>query len=91
VKYAVHWSHAALNSLAEIWLALEPTARPRLNEVVADVERLLQFEPAEQGESRDEGRRVFFAPPLVVTFRVLQPQRIVQIVFVRLMKSGSER
>jgi hypothetical protein len=88
VNYSVEWSGAALNSLAEIWMSLEPSARPQLNSTVADVDKLLQFSPSEQGESRDDERRVLFAPPLVITFRVLEKQRTVKIVYARLIRSG---
>jgi plasmid stabilization system protein ParE len=86
VNYSVEWSGAALNSLAEIWMSLESSARPQLNSAVADVDKLLQFSPAEQGESRDDERRVLFAPPLVITFRVLENKRTVRIVFARLIR-----
>jgi hypothetical protein len=88
LSYTVEGSGRALNALTEIWLSMEPLARLQLNIAVANVDKLLQFSPAEQGESRDVDRRVLFAPPLVITFRVIEAEQILKIGYARLIRSG---
>jgi hypothetical protein len=88
VKYTVYWSKAASDSLAEIWLALDSAKRSQLNQLISDIEELLRFEPEQQGESRDENRRIIFAAPLIITYRAVPERQTVQILFVRLIKAG---
>jgi hypothetical protein len=91
VKYILHWSDEALDSLAEIWMALDADGKRGLNAVVDDIEQLLESSPREQGESRDDDRRVMFARPLVVTFRVVELRKLVRIIYVRPMEGHRNR
>jgi hypothetical protein len=57
-------------------------------EVTAAVHRLdavLQWQPDLVGESRSGNARIVFVPPLVITFRVLPEDRVVQVLSVRLL------
>ncbi len=67
-----------------------PPQRRAVTEVAASIDQLLQFQPAQQGESREEDRRVLFAHPLVVTFRVLEATQTVRVLYVRLVRSRGQ-
>jgi hypothetical protein len=77
VRFVVRWSRRALDAVTEMWMAQSGDERTAITQATATVDRLLQLNPAEQGESRsDASRRVLFAPPLVVTFSIAEEQRI---------------
>ena len=82
MNYAVQWSGRALESLAEIWLE-NPIDRDAIRTATAQLDRLLAVSPLDQGESRESGRRVFFLPPLAITFRVESERDLVLVLNVR--------
>lgn len=63
------WEESALDELADVWL--RSGERRQINAAVAEIENRLRFNPANQGESRPNDRRILWAPPLGVTFRVV--------------------
>ena len=85
MSYTVRWSRRALDALAEIWLA-NPGQRAEINQAAASIDRLLRVNPEEQGESRDNDRRILFMPPLVVIFRVDDANRTVRILRIRRLR-----
>jgi plasmid stabilization system protein ParE len=82
VSYAIIWSARAQSQLAEIWLN-RPDERDEINRAAEDIDRLLSINPQQQGESRDLGRRILFAAPLVAIFRVDEQSRAVRVLNVR--------
>lgn len=82
MTYSVRWSRQALEFLADIWLA-NPDARDEITQAADGVDRLLRTAPDEQGESRDNDRRILFIPPLVVIYRVDESNRTVRILQIR--------
>jgi hypothetical protein len=86
VIYSVQWSRTALDATAEFWLRGSSPERTAVSRAVETVDRLLRHYPGERGESRDAGERVMFEPPLVVTFKVDDTNRVVRVVGVRLIK-----
>jgi hypothetical protein len=87
VKYAIRWSRRALDAVAQLWLD-NPALRAEITEATATIDRLLQFDPHEQGESRDDGRRILFVPPLVVVFSADAERNLVRVLNVRQLKRG---
>lgn len=90
MKYRVEWNRAARDALTEIWLRVDSAERKAVSEAVASIDKLFQYRPAQQGESREGDRRILFAHPLVVTFRVSNTEHTVQVLYVRLIKPRSQ-
>jgi plasmid stabilization system protein ParE len=79
VTFDVVWLPAAEQELAAVW-----TASSRRNDVaraVAAIDRLLELDPPNAGESRAGGRRILIEPPLGVIFRVVGPTVLVSRVW----------
>jgi hypothetical protein len=82
VKFTVVWKRNAENELAAIWLSEPSEGRRRVVNAARLVDRTLRFNPETVGESRSERRRVEFFGPLLVTFEVREPDRIVLVLSV---------
>jgi hypothetical protein len=85
LKYTVRWSGRAVYAVAQLWLDF-PDLRSEITQATATVDHLLQFNPAEQGESRNDDRRILFVPPLVVIFRESAATETVSVLDVRQIK-----
>lgn len=68
MKFTVFWKKTAERHLAQIWL--DAADRASVTKAAHDIEKALKGNPNEIGESRDEENRIFFVPPLGVTFTV---------------------
>jgi len=85
VTYTVRWHRRSLDMLASLWLDAQ-AERATITEATALIDRVLQENPQEQGESREGNERVLFASPLVVSFTVNEPRQMVRVVNVRHLK-----
>lgn len=86
----VVWVKAALDQLAEIWMGSDTATRRWINEAVRRIDGLLSAAPSGAGESRSEGRRIMIERPLVVVFRVIAEQGVVQVLTVRKIRGRTE-
>lgn len=86
MTYNVRWSRRSLDVLAEIWVDSSSEERAAITQTSAAVDRLLQSNPHEQGESRSADRRVLIALPLILTYSIDEPRRIVRVLNVRQMR-----
>jgi hypothetical protein len=77
VNWTVVWVSDAEAELAELWLA--PLQRQLVANAANEIDRILGIAPRDAGESREEGRRILLVPPLGVTFRVLEADRVVRV------------
>jgi hypothetical protein len=77
--YRVLWARAALNNLAAAWTNADSAGRQAITAATTVIDRLLSDDPENQGESRNERDRIFFARPLGVTYRVYPSQRVVRV------------
>ena len=66
MKYTVIWRPSAERELARIWNSAEN--RALVTSAADEVDRLLRSQPLEIGESREDGYRVLFEPPLGVFY-----------------------
>jgi hypothetical protein len=57
VRYTVRWSRRALDAVARAWLD-SPANRAAITEAVDTADDLFAIDPVNQGESREEDRRV---------------------------------
>jgi hypothetical protein len=65
------WSNAALDALADIWVAATSTDRNEIERAVHEINRELADDPANKGESRSGSARALIESPLTVWYRVL--------------------
>lgn len=80
--YTVIWSHLAVetNLAQHVLLAMErgyPVAQ--INRAMHEIDRLLNRNPKEEGESRSGFQRVLIVNPLSVMYEVYEDERIVYI------------
>jgi hypothetical protein len=85
VKFTVQWSRRALDAVTQLWLD-NTNQRAEFTQATATIDQLLQFDPHQQGESRDDKRRVLFVPPLVVIFSVDIDRKLVRVLSARQLK-----
>ena len=80
MNYTVDWLPAAEQELADIWL--RATDRDTITQAAYALDLRLQDDPNDTCESRPSGRRIAFAFPMGILFRVLSDQQLVQVVHV---------
>ena len=78
--YRVEWLDAALDELARLWVQADANLRQALTNASRRIDQRLERDPLNEGESRSNGRRITFVPPLAVTFRVDVATRTVTVV-----------
>lgn len=81
MKYRVVWTRHAEGELAQIWLDADD--RMAVSSAARQIDAALAREPHKCGESRSNNRRIFFAGPLVVEFRISHADAEVRVVSVR--------
>jgi SpoVK/Ycf46/Vps4 family AAA+-type ATPase len=78
MSYTVVWMSAAEEQLAEIWINAADKAALTL--VVNQIDAIIDRDPYEFSESREADRRVMNLPPLGVSFRVSEDDRLVRVI-----------
>jgi hypothetical protein len=68
MKRSVSWLPAAEEELAACWL--DATQRDAITRAAFQIDRQLQHDAEELGESRVEDVRIFFVAPLGVLFKI---------------------
>jgi plasmid stabilization system protein ParE len=68
VNYAVFWTQEAYESLLDVASVLQVSEQ--VVRAVEEIHRLLAENPDQQGESRPGGRRIMFAAPIGVIYRM---------------------
>ena len=77
MKYTVLWAGAAENALVEIWL--RATDRQSVTVAAQAIDRALELDPEEVGESREFNQRVVLVPPLGLVYIVRPSDALVRI------------
>ena len=77
--FQVRWRPTALKDLAALWTSADAAQRRAITQAAQSIDRQLPNNPQNQGESRTKGRRIFFASPLGILFRVEPQQRIIRV------------
>lgn len=88
MSYSVEWLPDAERELARIWLSAAD--RDAVTKAANWIDGQLRFDPATQGESRPNGRRILLAAPLGVVFRVVPLDRKVAVAHVWQFRSRSK-
>ena len=71
--YAVIWTNAALDELADEYVRADPAGRDTIERIVSAFNAALAADPSQVGESRTGRRRIAVDPPCGITFRVDDP------------------
>lgn len=77
MNFTVIWVVHAQDQLAEIWMAA--TDRNAVTAASYRLDQQLADDPLNLGESRGGIERIAFEPPLRILFRVLEPDRRVEV------------
>ena len=77
--YTVVWLQTALNDLARAWTNADTLQREVITKASYSMDAQLQSDPESIGESRSEGQRVAFEPPIGVLYEVHADQETVVI------------
>ena len=75
--FTVTWKPTADDELADLWL--KGPDRAAITAAANAIDALLRVDPHLQGESRADGTRVLFQPPLGVRFEVNEQDRVVEV------------
>lgn len=73
MNYRVQWRKKARTRLTSIWLAAGD--RNAITAAAHHIGQLLGRNPLACGESRDRGRRILYALPLVVMYRIIEDDK----------------
>lgn len=88
--FRVEWLQSALDELALIWMSANTSQRQAITAASHDIDKQLPINPHEQGESRPNGRRIQFFPPLGITYRADEENAVVVVVHVWRFRQGGE-
>jgi hypothetical protein len=81
MRYIVAWRKEAENQLAALWIrALNKTA---IADYIHQIEKILERDPHEQGESRNENTRLAFFRPLAVRYAVDDEAKLVTVIAIK--------
>ena len=84
--FRVRWERRALNELANLWTQADSAQRQAITAASQAIDQRLRRDPRNAGESRSGGRRILFAPPLVVIFRIEPDGQTVSVLTVRILR-----
>jgi hypothetical protein len=84
--FRVRWERRALDALANFWTQADSSLRQAITTASHAVDQRLKSDPYNEGESRSHGRRITFAPPLAVIFRVEGDGQTVSVLEVRVFR-----
>ena len=77
--FSIFRSQAAMVSLKATWEGAGDALREAIERAARRLDELLQHEPQEQGESREDGTRILFEAPLGVVFEVDEDKKLVRV------------
>ena len=84
--FRVRWEGRALRELADMWIRANSTEQRAITEASHKIEQRLRADPESESESRPNGRRITFVPPLAVTFRIEAGGQLVSVLQVRMFR-----
>lgn len=88
--FRVRWEEIARNQLATLWMEADSRTRRVITTATHRIDQHLQRDPVGQSESRSNGRRILFVPPLGALFRIEGDGQIVSVLRVWLFRSHDQ-
>jgi hypothetical protein len=89
--FQVVWLQTALNELAAAWMSADSALRKAITAATQTIDRALEADPHNQGESRSPGQRFLFQPPLGLTFEVRHESGVVRVLHVWIVRPRAQR
>ena len=80
MRYTVLWSRVAEERLAFHWT--DAPNRQAVTEAANAIDKVLQTDPDNLGESHPDGTRILFVPPLGILYYVSEQDRVVSVLTV---------
>jgi hypothetical protein len=87
--YRVEWLQFAVDELTRLWTQADSALRQALTAASHQIDQRLERDPLNEGEGRPGGRRILFAPPLAVTYRIEADGQTVTVLAIRLFRRRS--
>ena len=84
--FRVDYLLSVLNDLTAIWTKADSAARQPITTASYQIDYQLERDPENVGESRPGGRRVLFALPLGVLYRVDLDKQVVTVIDIWLVR-----
>jgi hypothetical protein len=81
MRYTVTWLPSALDDLLSLWI--EGPDRQAISDAANGIETILNNDPVLRGETLVGSLRILIADPLQIAYRIVEADRIVQIVGLR--------
>ena len=88
--FRVEWLQSALDELATLWTNADTAQRQVITAASHTLEQRLRSNPVGEGESRSQGRRITFVPPLAVIFRIERDGQTVSVLQVRMFRQRGQ-
>ena len=82
----VVWVQIALNELTVIWTNADPMLRKQITAATHIIDKELQSNPQDSGESREADHRILISMPRGVSFRVQVENNLVEVFHVWLIR-----
>ncbi len=86
MTWRVNWLPDAENELADTWL--NAPDRDAVTRAAYALDKVLETNPEEAGESRPSSRRILFALPLGIIYRVRADDALVEVIHVWRFRVG---
>lgn len=83
MKFTVVWDRDAEDELGRLWLA-NPAMRREITAAADLLDQSLSLRPLELGVETAPNTRQYVEPPVKVLFKVLESDRIVRVLYVKL-------
>ena len=80
--FQVAWLRTALDELADVSARADSSGRKAITVAAHAIEQRLKVNPQNEGESREQERRILFQEPLAASFEVVSRQRVVRVLHV---------
>lgn len=80
--FTVRWKPSARDELTDLWVNADSALRRAITQASDRIDRRLAADPLNTGESRPNGRRIYFHSPLGVLFRVYPNRSLVWVLAV---------
>ena len=81
MNYKVIWNHGQLRRLAEVYMQLREEGGPAsdVTQAMNGADQILAVNPKHVGESRSDEERVWYVPPLTITYEIHEEEKIVYV------------
>jgi hypothetical protein len=88
--FRVDWLQTALDQLMTIWMSADSAQRQAITAATHDIDQQLKADPFGPSESRPGGRRILFASPLGILFRIEADEQTVSVLRVWLFRKHGQ-